>query len=499
MRSKLYCRVWQWVLLSKSTNLTVRGLVTARPETFARLVCAAQAFAERVVNTPSLVERLGELLHELSGMLFSEVKRIMLPLLTENVHIAAFLPLVASLDAEALVEKARQLGKTNNFGSTTFIAPMVARAREIGAMTLLRNGLLSLAVTENRDLFLRSTLTRSVEDVVWLLNEEHLDVATTGRFVADLLRGTDPSQFQILLGDDTIAATVLQVIPLEASDVLRRALLEIKLPFSAHMSTTLRLLPVSHGQQGVELALKGLERCLPHQFGGDEVGTISMLLGVVGGVLDGSWVIRRGLKKKVATHIFCRNLLAFERAPEEARCRILNCIDNVACALERRYTVDLDDAGAQAFARLLLDASTVDPQVVLRASERILPMLFRSERMPVSIVIAATFPVIYGELAKKDLSPNLFQLMLFVDWDRCKTARRNLVGAFLSSQVWPPGDLALTACRCLDVERILRRAARSVGGKAYIRRLEGDLQRLPVECRELTIETIGRIKSEFFR
>ena len=476
-------------------NSTERALVNARPETFARLVCAERVFAERVVNTPALIERLAEVLKELSTTLFGDVKRIVLPLLTEDTQIAGVLPLVASLDAEALLAKMQQLGKTNSFEATTFIAPMVARAREIGAITRLRDGLLLFPVTENRDLFLSSTLTRSVEDVVWLL-EEHLDLKTTGRFLVDILRGSDASQFNNLLSDDSISVRVLQAIPLEGSDVLRRVLVEVNVPFSAHMSTTLRLLPVSDRRDGVVLATRALERCLAHQFGGDEVDTISMLLGVVGEVLDGSWVIQHGLKRKGAAHIVSRNLVAFERAPEVARVRILNCIENLSRALECRYTVDLDDAGAQAFARLILDANDVDSKAVLRASERVLPMLFRSGRKPVSVVIAATFPVIYRELRKQDSSPILLHFMLFVDWDRCKTARRNLVGAFLSSQVWAPGDLALTAYRCMDVERILKRAAKTVGGEAYIRRLEADLQRLPVDCRELTMETITRIRLE---
>ena len=474
-----------------------RAMLSTRPETLARLVCAEKTLAERVVNTASLVERLGEVLNTLPPILFDDVSRAVLPLLSEDTHIAAALPLLASLDADALQTEVLHLADTNNFKATTFIAPMVTRAHEIGAVERLRDSLLSVSVSVNRDLFLCSTLAPSVEDIVWLLEGEGLDLATANRFLVDLLRRADANQFHMLLSDDSIATTVLMRVPLEAAEILRRAVLELEPPLTVHLSTILRLLPVSESHQRVELALKALERCLPRHFGGDEMATVSMLLGVVGSVLDGRWVIRCGLKRGVAPSISNRNLVGFEQAPGAARVRILNCIDELARTLEGRYTVDLDTPAAEACAQLLLDADVIDSDASLRASGRILPMLLRSQREPVSVLIASTFPFIYRELGKEDKAPNLFELMLFVEWDRRKIARRKLVNAFLSSSVWAPGDLALTACRCLDVERILKRTAKSIGGEAYLERLEADLQRLPTDCKELIMQVLSDIRSDW--
>jgi hypothetical protein len=75
------------------------------------------------------------------------------------------------------------------------------------------------------------------------------------------------------------------------------------------------------------------------------------------------------------------------------------------------------------------------------------------------MMIAAAFPPLYRELAKADDLPELFKFIPFLDWDRCKAARHELVDAFMSS-TWPPSDLALTACRANDVGKILRRAAK---------------------------------------
>ena len=82
---------------------TEGALVNARLETFARFVCAEQVFSETVVKTPALVERLGEVLNELSGAQFSDVKGMVLPLLVENAQYAAMVPLVASLGRRVFI------------------------------------------------------------------------------------------------------------------------------------------------------------------------------------------------------------------------------------------------------------------------------------------------------------------------------------------------------------------------------------------------------------
>ena len=93
-----------------------------------------------------------------------------------------------------------------------------------------------------------------------------------------------------------------------------------------------------------------------------------MLLGIVGKELDGRWVVQSGIERGVAAPIANRNLVAFEKAPQGARDRILNCIDDLARTLELRYTVELDVDAAEAFAQLVLDANAIDSEAVVRAS-----------------------------------------------------------------------------------------------------------------------------------
>jgi hypothetical protein len=91
--------------------------------------------------------------------------------------------------------------------------------------------------------------------------------------------------------------------------------------------------------------------------------------------------------------------------------------------------------------------------------------------------------------------PDLLKFVPLFDWDRCKTARRELVNAFMSSS-WKAGDLALTACRCGDVAKILKRVASSYRGEEYLARIESDLGRLNDDDRRVVERAIAEIRSD---
>lgn len=224
------------------------------------------------------------------------------------------------------------------------------------------------------------------------------------------------------------------------------------------------------------------------------MGFLAKMLGIVGEQCDGVWVANAGLARSVPASLASRNMVAFEKAHQSARIRIVWSIAHVAQALRGRGSFDLDAMAAAACASMMLEAEKVAPTTLLNAAGHLLPMLMRQRNDPVSAMIAAAFPAIYRELAKEDDVPDLLKFVPFFDWDRCKSARRELVSAFMSS-AWAPGDLALTACRCGEVGKILRRTAKSYGGDTYIGRVMDDIWRLPADCRDTVEETILAIRS----
>jgi hypothetical protein len=236
-------------------------------------------------------------------------------------------------------------------------------------------------------------------------------------------------------------------------------------------------------------------RCLRNRFDGDETAVLSMLLGTLGTRLDGGWVARTGLERGIDADVASRNLIVFEKTPAAARKRIVGAIDEMARALQGRHVIDLSEAANDACARLMFDAEKTSREALVEAAGCLIPELLRARSQPVSLMIAALFPMIYQELAKADDVPDLLKLVLFFDWDRCKTARHKLVDAFMSSS-WKAGDLALTACRCGDVAKILKQVAKSYSGEEYLARVKNDLGRLNDDDRRMVKRTIAEIRSD---
>jgi hypothetical protein len=455
-----------------------RALLEARPETLARLLIAGGDLPEVLIIHAPLIDRLGAILEQLSEAEFDAVKRVLLPLVTVDSQLAVAKPLLASLDEQALIAEVRYLAEANGFKALTFIGPIIERAQELNVIIGLRDEILSVPASERRDLFLWKTLTPSVADVAWLLENHRLDNNTSKRLLTGLLRDANEAQRSALFRNP-IAESVLATLPLEAADIVRLAVLQFDFPTTLHVTTILKLLPICAEDQRVELAMKALERCLSNDFALDQVSTVAMLLGIVGKALDGAWVVHYGLSKDVNAAIANRNLIAFNQAPQPARTRLVEVVDHLTLAILSRPSLDLDFQGALACAQLFWSADEISSPVLVRSAEKLLPLLLNSTLKPVSILISATFPLVYNELVKLDDVTEILSLIPFFTFDQRKAARTQLVNAFLSSPVWAPGDLALTACLCSDTKKIFERIATSFKGTAYIDRISADLARLP--------------------
>ena len=61
----------------------------------------------------------------------------------------------------------------------------------------------------------------------------------------------------------------------------------------------------------------------------------------------------------------------------------------------------------------------------------------------------------------------------FHDWDRCKTARKDLVRAFLLS-VWPPADLLKIADEVMEVDSFVWILSKSLAGRELLTRALAD-------------------------
>ena len=91
----------------------------------------------------------------------------------------------------------------------------------------------------------------------------------------------------------------------------------------------------------------------------------------------------------------------------------------------------------------------------------------KSTSVQVSPVLRATFPRVYAHLRSSESTPSMLNFFSFQDWDRCKTARKDLVRAFISS-VWPPSDLLRIADEVMEVESFSWILGKAPGGRNFL-------------------------------
>ncbi len=466
----------------------------ASADIIAQLVSQGGALTSRVAGDDRLIERMGVVLTEVDIELSIRASMMLLPFLVEDRHLPAAIPIVDRLDPQEIAAELSWLGNSNGFRAKQLCAVLLNRARAIGGLNASREVLVLSESSTRRDELLDLTVEPIAADVLWLLEEQRLPEVTSSSLLAYVLRRADDGQFAELLSDPTIGACVLTRLPDDVIDIQVRALMQESLLMSAFIQAIRFVIPKVEATQKFEIAANVLGRCLRNRFDGDETAVLSLLLGILDERLNGGWAVRTGLDRGIAPDVAARNLIVFDTVPSASRKRIVEAVDDIARALQGRHALDLNEAAFDACARLMFDAEKMSIKGLVDAASCLIPSLIRAHHQPVSLIIAALFPVIYRELAKSDVVSDFLRLLPFIELDRCKTARDELVKAFMSSS-WKAGDLALTACRCGDVSKIMRRVAKSYGGVEYLARIENDLSRLSDDGKHLVRRVIAEIRA----
>ncbi|MEX2745796.1 hypothetical protein AB3480_31830 [Rhizobium mongolense] len=425
------------------------------------------------------------------------MKEVLLPQLVRDFQRPAFEPISGSLTTEELLSVVSHLADINNFAAGTFIPLLAKQAHKLEATTTLRDALAAIEESKGRDALVAAILTPTLDDIYWLLTEGAIDSEFRRTELLVLLRKASSDTIASIFDSDELAELTLQTIPEDAADILLRIALEARLPLPKHLKLGSRLLGLLPGDQCVDLVWKTLERCLREHFAVDEVATIISFLEALGTELDVKRLTRLSINRELEPSLINRNLVAFDSAPQKVRMRLLHAIDDIASGLAQHYSLNIDHFAGAACARLFADSQTLDTRSHLRASALLLPVLLRSGHSPVSSIVAATFPAIYWELAKDADVPDLLRFIPFFDWDRCKSARREVVDAFQRSRVWSPADFALTGLYSGDLPRFLRRMAKAYDGERYIGRIEEELHSLPRQAQADVSQALSNLHHDW--
>lgn len=477
----------------------VEQLLFAAPaDIIARLVSHGGTLANRVATDDGLIKRMGVVLTEVDRELADKAGMQLLPFLIEDRQIAAAMPIFSKLNAQGVAEELRWLGEVNDFQAQQLCALLVDQAREVGGLSYVRDALISSNPSTQRDAILELALEPVVEDISWLLDEKRLVETTSAVLLVSLLQRADDMQFTALLSDRAIGERAVASLPDSAVEIRVRAMKQDSLPMNAYINVLCSLLPKVDNTRKLEIARYAIARCLRNRFDGDESEILLMLLGILGAQLDAGWAVVTGLERCIDAEVASRNLIAFDKAPLAARERIVTAVDEVARALRQRNVFDLTEEANDSCANLMFSAENTSYQALIDAAGSLVPSLLWARSKPVSLMVAALFPILYREFEKSDAVPDLLRFFPLLDWNRCKTARAELVDAFMSSS-WKAGDLALTAWRCNDLDRILKRVAKSYNGWKYLTQIENDLGRLDEDCRFAVKGMIPEIRSNTYK
>jgi hypothetical protein len=378
---------------------------------------------------------------------------------------------------------AADLLRSNKANSIGVFDAVVEGARETSALPQIREALMASGSANIAKSLLRRTIRAGDQaDLAWLLNSE-LTTAQKCHLAVEVIDDAPDRALRSLPHEisQKLAELLLTDVSTSAADI-GRLLSVASLPSGIYFDAAYAILPHLRGEGAHALRNTLIARAFSDADLND--GRIAGLVNSASETIEPKDLIRGATERSISPKRLGRNLELLTTFSEGTKVGILENIDELSARLIRRGDEPLGAAAYGTWADLLESASHFkDAQ--LRAAMPVLAFAIRQTSSPVSPLIVAAFPVVYQQLLQskgdEDFGrwPALFTLPIsyFVDWDRAKSARRDLVDSYVSSG-WPPADLLVTAIKAGIETAVLKRLVRQHRGREYLERALRDLDRL---------------------
>ncbi|WP_146255425.1 hypothetical protein [Azospirillum sp. TSA6c] len=422
--------------------------------------------------------------------LIRRARRNLLPNLDAAAHAPLLPPLLTGLKASELATVVRTIGKTTNFGVEDFDRPLIAAARDDDALRSLREAILEGQPGVDADRFLLSALHLDPQDITWLLTSVPHD---RGRLIlAKLVDRADDGSIQMFLRDQRCACEALDCLiaePAESAHQIMRILMSGRLDTPAFINKALLVYPhLSHTEKS-RAAVEMLRRSLGELPPNSPVDLSSILADAAEEVNTGDLIVLLTQPSASANRI-AANISAVLSSKKSIQHKVLSRIDELTNRLISRGTHGFSENTYAQWASLIEESHSISPESHLRAAIEALSYALKQPHYPLSKLIVVSFPTVYRRIVSArresdlDFAVSLFlsAFTLFGDWDRGKTARKELVETFLSSD-WPPSNLLLAALNAGIDQKILRRLSRIYGGNRYIEMIWDDASQLQEQQR----------------
>ena len=332
-------------------------------------------------------------------------------------------------------------------------------------------------------------------DVSWVLDEPTVG-DRRARFLAGLIDGASDSDLEHAYGRAHAATAALRLLVQDLGQFGRAALRMISLPGISgtdYVELGLKILPKTCEVERTRLAHSIVIRVLTDAT----LGTNDVRGRVIASVTD-DVDMRRVVDDVLAVDCDSNQvwltLAVFEQLSLVTGDIMMGQVKHIVELVSRRREFDLSAEGSAALARLI-EKNGLDRRTHVEICSTVLPYAMSAKRRPASQIIVVAFPVVYDELRSGRSSFWLGDLFDFLDWDRCKVARKALVRAFKESS-WPPVDLGIAAYRAGDLKRILKQLQRTPKGSRYLDRIEGGAKGIEDKSSESILRAIREIRRE---
>lgn len=425
----------------------------------------------------------------------AEARRRILPQLVKDRHAQVLRALLAKASASEVVIEAERLRAINGLTATALNEVLVDAAQRDDGSVVLRNVVAAAQRSPASDAMLRQLVGPSEADVRWII--DGIDKADTRRssLLTEVMTSASNEQLRSIFGQSGVLEEALELIghlP-SATEVLARIVENVQLQPTNLIGLVMRILPRISGSRAEPIVAAGLEAALTSHVGTGRDQIIADLLDHAGARLDGAHLLEIGAGRAVPAGLADSNLIIFDSSQSSVRAAFLKNPIALADTIVSRRTLDLSYQGSEAVGHLLWDSEEVNHRGYLIASAKLTAFVRNERGVAASPIIAAAFPSVYRELQRESLPDYLYYVFPFVDWDRCKVARRELARSLLNSK-WRPRDIALAAARAGDADRILKTIAKRESGWQAISSIDREKDTIPEPWKHQVNEVLKELR-----
>ena len=359
----------------------------------------------------------------------------------------------------------------------------------------VRTAFARLSDDEQTNRCIERLLAADPADMRWLLENAAVGNRRT-LFLNGFIERANPDDLARAFSPTKTATKALHLLAGDLGQFASAAARIAVLPSVAsadHITLGLKIFPMLEGTERAILAQSLVGRVLTDAaaHGGD---LPERVMAAVLNDSDLSAAITIGLDTDQDGKQVSRTLVAFDRVTPAVRTLIKAHVGLVVQLVASRRDFDLTADGATALAKLIETAAQLDRHTYVKICSTILPFAVAARQKPASPIIIAAFPTIYDGLRKDREKFGLKNFISFVDWDKCRIARKDLIRAFMTSK-WPPVDLAITAFRACELSKFLKRLLKEPDGPSYLAKVEKGAKRLEEVIRKPILKAIKEVRN----